>query len=165
MLIHIIYNNNNSFLFLWLWIILVISTGNHMFGRAIWNKLAEWIFESFEITRVKTRAISKFSKITRVIFPKNRANQTCDYWLMLTAGNYKSASCKSILWFHHLWKTYGYIDIFYITWNCRRFSLWHLFILYLHYLHSYYIYIYVSFQHIRQSHSVLQSHSCIDTFS
>ena len=27
-------------------------------------------------------AISKFSKITRVIYPKNHPNQTCDYWLI-----------------------------------------------------------------------------------
>ena len=50
--------------------------------------------------------ISKFSKITRVIYPKNLPNQTSGYWLItqnqktlcietnifLTAGNYRSAS-------------------------------------------------------------------------
>ena len=30
----------------------------------------------------KTRAISKFSKITRVIYPQNCQNQTCGYWLI-----------------------------------------------------------------------------------
>ena len=28
------------------------------------------------------RAISKFSKITRVIYPNNRSNQKCGYWLV-----------------------------------------------------------------------------------
>ena len=50
--------------------------------------------------------ILKFSKITRVIYPKNLPNQTCSYWLITqnkktlcietnifsTAGNYRSAS-------------------------------------------------------------------------
>ena len=26
--------------------------------------------------------MSKFSKITRVIYPQNRPKQTCDYWLL-----------------------------------------------------------------------------------
>ena len=30
-----------------------VSTGNHMFGRVICDKLAHSIFENFEITRVK----------------------------------------------------------------------------------------------------------------
>ena len=30
-----------------------ICTSNHMFGRAVWDKLPEWIFENFEIARVK----------------------------------------------------------------------------------------------------------------
>ena len=58
-----------------------ICTSNHMFGRAIRDKLPECIFENFEIASV-TRAISKFSKITRVIYPKNRPNQACDYRLI-----------------------------------------------------------------------------------
>ena len=33
----------------------VISTSNHMFGRAIWDKLPECIFENFEIARVNRR--------------------------------------------------------------------------------------------------------------
>ena len=54
----------------------------------------------------KKRAISKISKIMRVIYTKNCPNQTCDYWLItpnqqtlcietdifLTSGNYKSTS-------------------------------------------------------------------------
>ena len=31
----------------------------------------------------KTRTISKFLKIPTVIYPKNRSNQTCDYWLII----------------------------------------------------------------------------------
>ena len=31
---------------------------------------------------LKIFTISKFSKLTRVIYPKNRPNQTCDYWLI-----------------------------------------------------------------------------------
>ena len=55
-----------------------------MFGRAIWDKLLKCIFENFEIARVRqySKAISKFSKITNVIYSKNDANQTCDYWLI-----------------------------------------------------------------------------------
>ena len=30
-----------------------ISTSNHMFGRVNWDKLPKWIFENFEIVRVK----------------------------------------------------------------------------------------------------------------
>ena len=32
----------------------------------------------------KTRETSKFSKITRVIYPKDFPNQICDYWLTTT---------------------------------------------------------------------------------
>ena len=83
----------------------IISTSNHMFGRAICDKLPKCIFENFEIARVKRRVISKFSKIPRVIYPRNLPNQTCLLfnhtkptntlywnWNLLTAGNYKSAS-------------------------------------------------------------------------
>ena len=45
-----------------------------MFGRVMWDKLPERVFENF------TRAISKFLKFTRVVYPKNRPIQTCDYW-------------------------------------------------------------------------------------
>ena len=40
-----------------------------MFGRTIWVKLPEMHF-------------LKFSKIMRVIYPKNPLNQTCGYWLI-----------------------------------------------------------------------------------
>ena len=40
-----------------------------MSGRAIWDILAEGIFENFEIARVKRG----------VIYPKKCLNQTCDY--------------------------------------------------------------------------------------
>ena len=39
----------------------LVCTSNLMFGRPIWDK---------------------FSKITRVTYPKTCWNQTCDYWLM-----------------------------------------------------------------------------------
>ena len=42
-----------------------ISTSNNMFGRTIWDKLHECIFENF------VRATSRFSKITRVIYLPN----------------------------------------------------------------------------------------------
>ena len=45
-----------------------------MFGKAIWDKLSECIFENFEIL--------KFLKITWVIYFKIRPNQTCGYWLI-----------------------------------------------------------------------------------
>ena len=68
---------------------------------AIQHKLPESIFENYEIMK-----ISKFPKITKVIYPKNLPNQTCGYWLItpnqktlcietnmfLTAGNYKSST-------------------------------------------------------------------------
>ena len=38
-----------------------VCTSNNIFGRVIWDKI---------------------SKITRVIYPKSCANQTCDYWLI-----------------------------------------------------------------------------------
>ena len=51
-----------------------ISTSNHISGRTIWDKLPKCL--RF------TQAISAFSKITRVIYPRNCSNQTCDYWLI-----------------------------------------------------------------------------------
>ena len=45
-----------------------------MFGKMIWDKLPECIFE--------TSKISKFSNITKVIDPKNCPNQTCGCWLI-----------------------------------------------------------------------------------
>ena len=59
-----------------------VSTSNHMFGRAIWDKLPQCIFENFEIARLKRGAISKFLKIARMIYSQNCMNQTCDYWLI-----------------------------------------------------------------------------------
>ena len=52
----------------------IISPRNHIFGRAIRNKLPECIFENFKI--------SNFSKIASVIYFKNRPNQPCDYWFI-----------------------------------------------------------------------------------
>ena len=51
-------------------LVLVIT----MFGKAIWDKLSECIFENFEI--------SKFLKITWVIYLKIHPNQTYGYWLV-----------------------------------------------------------------------------------
>ena len=62
-----------------------IGTSNHMFGRAIWNKLSDYIFENFEFginCPSKTRAISKFSKNGSLIYPNYRPNKTCSYWLI-----------------------------------------------------------------------------------
>ena len=39
-----------------------MSTSNHMFGKAIWDKLSECIFENFEITRVKRGQFQNFQK-------------------------------------------------------------------------------------------------------
>ena len=64
-----------------------------MFGRAIWDKLRECIFENFVIAQVKRRKY-KFSKITRLIYPQNLRNQTCDYWLI--TQNYKHFILKLI---------------------------------------------------------------------
>ena len=44
---------------------------NYMFGRAIWDKLLEHIFDYFET--------AKISKITRVIYPQHLPNQTYHY--------------------------------------------------------------------------------------
>ena len=41
-----------------------ISTSNDMLGRAIWDQYPECIFENFEVGQ------TKFSKITRLIYPK-----------------------------------------------------------------------------------------------
>ena len=55
----------------------IICTSNHMFGRAIWNKLPDCIFENFEISNSE-----KCSKITRVTYLQNHPHQTCGYWLI-----------------------------------------------------------------------------------
>ena len=49
-----------------------MCTSNHMFGRAIWNKLPECIFENFEITRVKRGQFRDFQK-SRGYFIQNIA--------------------------------------------------------------------------------------------
>ena len=38
------------------------SRSNHMFGRAIWDKLPKWIFEIFEIAQVKRGQFQNFNK-------------------------------------------------------------------------------------------------------
>ena len=43
-------------------IIHVFSTSNHMLGRTIWDKFPEFIFENFEIARVKQRKLQIFQK-------------------------------------------------------------------------------------------------------
>ena len=45
-----------------------ISTSNHMFGKAIWNKLPKCVFESFETARVKREPFQNFQKLQ--IYPK-----------------------------------------------------------------------------------------------
>ena len=49
---------------------LKISTSNQMFGRAICDKLPEWIFESFEITLVKQGQFLNFKKSRGWLIPK-----------------------------------------------------------------------------------------------
>ena len=43
----------------------VINTGNHMFVRAIWDKLPEYISANFEIARVKRGQFQIFQKSRR----------------------------------------------------------------------------------------------------
>ena len=47
-----------------------ISTSNHMFGRAIWDKLPKCIFENFEIARVKRGQFQKFWKLWGWFIPR-----------------------------------------------------------------------------------------------
>ena len=49
-----------------------------MFGRVIWDKLPECIFENFEIARVKQGQFQNHE----VIYPKNCPNQRSEYWLI-----------------------------------------------------------------------------------
>ena len=49
---------------------LEISTSNHMFGRASWEKLPECIFENFEIARVKREQFQTFKKLQKWFIPK-----------------------------------------------------------------------------------------------
>ena len=39
----------------------ITGTSNHMFGRGIWDKLPKYIFENFEIDRVKPGDLSQKS--------------------------------------------------------------------------------------------------------
>ena len=48
----------------------LISTSNHMFGRAICDKLPKCIFESFEIARVKRGQFQNFQKSWGWFIPK-----------------------------------------------------------------------------------------------
>ena len=47
-----------------------ICTGNYMFGRAIWDKLPECIFENFEIAWVKRGQFQNFQKSRGWLIPK-----------------------------------------------------------------------------------------------
>ena len=47
-----------------------ISTSNHMFGRAIWDKLPKWIFEIFGIAQVKRGQFQNFNKSRQWFIPK-----------------------------------------------------------------------------------------------
>ena len=58
-----------------------ISTGNHMFGRAIWDKLPKCVFENFEIARVKRGQFQNFQKSRGWFIPKT-AQTKRDYWLI-----------------------------------------------------------------------------------
>ena len=40
----------------------LISTSNHMFGRATWNKLPKYIFEDFEVAQIKRGQFQSFQK-------------------------------------------------------------------------------------------------------
>ena len=46
----------------YLYLHLRICASNHMFGRAIWDKLPECIFEHFDIARVKRGQFQNFQK-------------------------------------------------------------------------------------------------------
>ena len=57
----------------------MISTSNDVFSRVIWINCPRPFLKILKLSKIRT--ISKFSKITRVIDPRNCSNQTCDYWL------------------------------------------------------------------------------------
>ena len=69
-----------------------------MFGRAIWDKLPECLFEDFEIALVKWGQFQNFKKSQGWFIPKISRTKhviTGDTLLKLTSfnsGNYKSAS-------------------------------------------------------------------------
>ena len=49
---------------------MIKSTSNHMFGREIWDKLLECIFENFEIAQVKRGQFQNFQKSRGWFIPK-----------------------------------------------------------------------------------------------
>ena len=50
-------------------ILMLISTNNHMFRRAIWDKLPECILVNFEIARVKREQYQNLQKSRRRFIP------------------------------------------------------------------------------------------------
>ena len=50
-------------------ILMLISTSNHMFRRAIWDKLPECILVNFEIARVKREQYQYLQKSRRRFIP------------------------------------------------------------------------------------------------
>ena len=48
-----------------------ICTSNHMFGKMIWGKLPECIYESFEIVRVERGQFQNFQKSRGWLIPKS----------------------------------------------------------------------------------------------
>ena len=79
----------------------LISTSNHMFGRAIWDKLPECIFENFEIKREHFQIsknhegdLSQISPEANIWLLVNHTKPSNTLYLneyLLIAGNYKSA--------------------------------------------------------------------------
>ena len=59
-------------------IMLMISTTNYMLGRINCPSA----FLKTQNCQSEARTNSKFSKIKRVIYPKNCSNQPSDYWLI-----------------------------------------------------------------------------------
>ena len=53
-----------------IWHVVLVSTSNHMFGKAIWDKLPERIFENFETVRVKQGQFQNFQKSRGWFIPK-----------------------------------------------------------------------------------------------
>ena len=51
----------------------LISSSDHMFGRAIWDKLPKYIFENFKIARVKRGQFQIIQKSRGRFIPKNLA--------------------------------------------------------------------------------------------
>ena len=49
----------------------IISTSNHMFGRAIWDKLLQYNFEIFKIARVKRGQFQNFQNHVCDLFQKS----------------------------------------------------------------------------------------------